>query len=119
MKDALAKGAQAGSAECAVTQDRCADAMTRAERTLAEVLADVLRVDRLSVDSHFFDQLGADSLVMARFCARVRKRGDLPSVSMKDIYRHPTIRSLAAALADAARPAQPPVSAPIEAPTPT
>ena len=32
------------------------------------------------------------------FCARVRKRGDLPSVSMKDIYAHPTIASLAAAL---------------------
>src|SRR6184192_2346031 len=96
MKDALAKGAQVGSAECAVTQERCADAMTRAERTLAEVLAEVLRADRLSVDSHFFDQLGAYSLVMAKFCARVRKRGDLPSVTMKDIYRHPTIRSLAA-----------------------
>src|SRR5216110_3146413 len=120
MKDALAKGAQAGSAECAVTEDRCADAMTRAERALAEVLADVLRADRLSVDSHFFDQLGADSLVMARFCARVRKRGDLPSVSMKDIYRHPTIRSLAAALADAApSSAKPPVAAAIEAPTRT
>src|SRR5436189_1675173 len=102
MKDALAKGAQAGSAERAVTRDRCADAMTRAERTLAEVLADVLRADRLSVDNHFFEELGADSLVMAKFCARVRKRGDLPSVSMKDIYGHPTIRSLAAALADAA-----------------
>src|SRR6266513_4303525 len=120
MKDALAKGAQAGSAERAVTRDRCADAMTRAERTLAEVLADVLRADRLSVDNHFFEELGADSLVMARFCARVRKRGDLPSVSMKDIYRHPTILSLAAALADAApKPVQPPVSAAIEAATPT
>src|SRR6266516_4394407 len=102
MKDALAKGAQAGSAERAVTQDRCADAMTRVERTLAEVLADVLRADRLSVDSHFFEELGADSLVMARFCARVRKRGDLPSVSMKDVYAHPTIRSLAAAALDLA-----------------
>src|SRR5437773_8867586 len=120
MKDALAKGAQAGSAERAVTRDRCADAMTRAERTLAEVLADVLRADRLSVDNHFFEELGADSLVMARFCARVRKRGDLPSVSMKDIYRHPTIRSLAAALADVPpKPAKPPVSAAVEAPTPT
>src|SRR5436309_4637308 len=120
MKDALAKGAQVGSAECAVTQERCADAMTRSERTLAEVLAEVLRADRLSVDSHFFDQLGADSLVMAKFCARVRKRGDLPSVTMKDIYRHPTIRSLAAALADAApKPVQPPGSAAIEAATPT
>ncbi|HZF73530.1 MAG TPA: Pls/PosA family non-ribosomal peptide synthetase, partial [Gemmatimonadaceae bacterium] len=77
-------------------------ATTGAESIFAEVLADVLRVDRVSVDSHFFDELGADSLVMAHFCARVRKRGNLPSVSMKDIYRHPTIRSLAAALADAA-----------------
>lgn len=85
-----------------MTKDRCIDAMTRAEGMFAQVLADVAGVDRLSVESHFFDELGADSLVMAKFCARVRKRGDLPSVSMKDIYRHPTIRSLAAALADVA-----------------
>src|SRR5207245_2211467 len=65
------------------------------EAVFAELLADVLRVDHVSADSHFFDDLGADSLGMAHFCARVRKRGDLPSVSMKDIYRHPTIRSLA------------------------
>src|SRR5439155_670913 len=44
----------------------------------------------------------------------------LPSASMKDIYGHPTIRSLAAALAVAApKPAQPPVSPQIEAATPT
>ena len=95
-------------------------ATTSAESIFAEVLADVLRVDRVSVDSHFFEELGADSLVMAKFCARVRKRGDLPSVSMQDIYRHPTIRSLAAALAVVApSPAQPPVSAAIEAAMPT
>src|SRR5262249_3294819 len=82
--------------------------------------AEVLRIDRVSVDSHFFDDLGADSLVMAHFCARVRKRGSLPPVSMRDVYRHPTIRSLAAALADVApRPAKPAVSATIDAPTPT
>src|SRR5882672_3865850 len=120
MKGALAKGAHVGSAECAVTQDRCTDAMTRAERTFAEVLAEVLRVDRVPVDSHFFDELGADSLVMAHFCARVRKRGNLPSVSMKDIYRHPTIRSLAAALADVApSSARSSVAAAIEVATPT
>ncbi len=90
------------------------------ETVFAEVLADVLRVDRVSVDSHFFDELGADSLVMAHFCARVRKRGNLPSVSMKDIYRHPTIRSLAAALADvAASSPRPAVPAAIEPATPT
>jgi non-ribosomal peptide synthetase-like protein len=70
------------------------------ERDLAEVLADVISVERVSVESHFFDDLGANSLVMAQFCARVRKRADLPSASMKDIYRYPTIRSLAAGLAE-------------------
>ena len=74
--------------------------LTPIETTLAEVLADVVHVDRVSVESHFFDDLGADSLVMAQFCARVRKRPDLPSVSMKDIYRYPTIKSLATAFAD-------------------
>jgi non-ribosomal peptide synthetase-like protein len=37
---------------------------------------------------------------MARFCARVRKQPGLPPVSMPDVYQHPTIRSLAAALAN-------------------
>jgi non-ribosomal peptide synthetase-like protein len=89
-------------AESATTQDRCAGPMTGTEWILAEVLADLVHVERVSADSHFFDDLGANSLVMAHFCARVRKRADLPPVSMKDIYRHPTIRSLATALADAA-----------------
>src|SRR5437867_3981980 len=119
MKGALANGARVESAECAVTQNLSTDAMTGAERTLAEALADVLDVDRLSVDSHFFNELGADSLTMALFCARVRKREDLPSVSMQDVYEHPTIRRLAAALADVApKPVKPSASAAIESPTP-
>ncbi len=65
------------------------------EAILAGILAEVMHAERVPVDGHFFDDLGADSLVMAKFCARVRKREDLPSVSMKDIYGHPTIRSLA------------------------
>ncbi len=65
----------------------------------AEVLAGVLDVEQVSVDAHFFDDLGADSMVMARFCARARKRDDLPSVSIKDVYRHPTADRLAAAFA--------------------
>jgi len=95
-------------------------AAPRAESILAEVLAGVLRVERVPVDSDFFEELGADSLVMAQFCARVRKRGDLPPVSMKDVYAHPTIRSLAEALADVA-PASgtPPAATVMELPTPT
>ena len=45
----------------------------------------------MPVDSHFFDDLGADSMLMARFCAKLRKRPDLPTVSIKDVYRHTTI----------------------------
>jgi non-ribosomal peptide synthetase-like protein len=87
------------------------------ERMLADVLADIVQADQVSVDSNFFDDLGADSLVMARFCARARKNADLPSVSMKDIYGHPTIRSLSAALAVAPAPAQS-SAAPVEAAAP-
>src|SRR5437667_738033 len=106
--------------ESTLIEDRGSAATTGAESIFAEVLADVLRVDNVSIDRHFFTELGADSLVMAHFCARVRKRGDLPSVAMKDVYRHPTIRRLAAALADRAPASEKPTAArALELPTPT
>ena len=80
------------------------DSVESLERALAEVLAEVVHIDQVPVDSHFFEGLGADSLVMAHFCARLRKRADLPSVSMKEVYLHPTIRELTAAVARAAPP---------------
>jgi non-ribosomal peptide synthetase-like protein len=84
--------------------------VTGTERIFAEVLAEVLHVEHVPVDGHFFDDLGADSMVMTQFCARVRKRADLPSVSIKDVYAHPTVSALATALAGAApRAAEPPV----------
>ncbi|MHB9758098.1 Pls/PosA family non-ribosomal peptide synthetase [Streptomyces sp. BYX5S] len=93
------------------------------ENVLAEVLAGVVRVEHVPPDSHFFDDLCANSLVMAHFCARVRKRDDLPSVSMRDVYGNPTIRSLAAALdaapvATATRPKPPPPAPPPPGSTP-
>src|SRR5438067_331084 len=106
--------------ESTMIADQCTDATTRVESIFAEVLADVLRVDNVSIDRHFFAELGADSLVMAHFCARVRKRGDLPSVAIKDVYRYPTIRRLAAALADRAPVSEKPAAArALELPTPT
>src|SRR5437773_2040837 len=103
-----------------VTDDRHGSAPTGVEAVFAELLAEVLRIDRVSVDSHFFDDLGADSLVMAHFCAPVRQRGDLPPVSMKDVYAHPTIRSLTEALAEVARAsAKPPAATELELPTAT
>jgi non-ribosomal peptide synthetase-like protein len=90
----------AGLADLPATQGSGAGSESSTESTFAAVLADVMQVERVSVDSNFFEDLGADSMVMTRFCARVRKRPDLPSISIKDIYQHPTIKSLATALAD-------------------
>jgi hypothetical protein len=45
--------------------------------------AETVGVGRVSADSDLFDDLGADSLVMARFCARAGRRSDLPAVSMR------------------------------------
>ncbi|MGW4913935.1 Pls/PosA family non-ribosomal peptide synthetase [Streptomyces sp. NPDC004270] len=93
------------------------------EQRLARALADLLGAESVPVDGHFFTDLGANSLVMAQFCARIRKTADLPSPSMKDIYRHPTIQSLATALGDAtpapAGPADaPPPAEPLPPPAP-
>ncbi len=53
------------------------------ETAFAGVLAEVVGVERVAAGSNFFADLGADSMVMAQFCARVRKRPDLPPVSIK------------------------------------
>jgi non-ribosomal peptide synthetase-like protein len=95
-------GLTADLGESPTAENGYAGPTTGTEKILAEVLADVAHVDPVSVDSNFFLDLGADSMVMAQFCARVRKRADLPSVSMKDIYEYPTLRSLAASIAAAA-----------------
>jgi len=72
------------------------------EAGYAAVLAEVLGVATVSTTSNFFDDLGADSLVMTKFCAKVRSKPDLPNVAIKDIYRAPTIAELAAVGAKAA-----------------
>ncbi|WP_089106252.1 Pls/PosA family non-ribosomal peptide synthetase [Streptomyces hyaluromycini] len=82
------------------------------ERRLAQALADLLDAESVPVDGHFFADLGANSLVMAQFCARIRKTADLPSPSMRDVYRHPTIQSLAAALGETAPAPADPVPTP-------
>ena len=41
--------------------------LAECERLFAEVLADIVGAEHVSVDSHFFDDLGADSMLMAPF----------------------------------------------------
>jgi amino acid adenylation domain-containing protein len=71
---------------------------TPTEEALAVQLAAVLDLEKVSIESHFFNDLGADSLRMAHFSARVRRETDLPWLAMQDIYEQPTIRQLAARL---------------------
>ncbi|WP_309069920.1 Pls/PosA family non-ribosomal peptide synthetase [Arthrobacter sp.] len=68
---------------------------TPTEELLAAELGAVLRLDRVSTDAHFFNDLGANSLLMAHFCARVRRHADLLPPAMKDIYLNPSVQQLA------------------------
>ncbi|UEM06785.1 amino acid adenylation domain-containing protein (plasmid) [Skermanella rosea] len=71
---------------------------TDTEREIARILGDLLGIEQVSMDDHFFDDLGANSLLMARFCARIRERFDFSDVSMREVYLHPTLRDLTAFL---------------------
>jgi non-ribosomal peptide synthetase-like protein len=75
---------------------------TGAETVLAGILAETAGIGAVPVEGHFFDDLGLDSLMIAHFCARVRKSGKLPPISVRDCYGHPTIRGLAASLPEGA-----------------
>ncbi len=74
-------------------------ARTETELVMAATLGKVLDLDEVSIEAHFFEELGASSLLMARFIAELRRaRPESPTVSIRDVYAHPTIRGLAAAV---------------------
>lgn len=68
---------------------------TDMERTVADVLASVLQVERVSITDDFFMDLGAHSLLMARFGSELRQSAGLPDISMRDVYQNPTVEKLA------------------------
>jgi non-ribosomal peptide synthetase-like protein len=65
------------------------------ETALVGALTSVMNIEKASVTDNFFQDLGAHSLLMARFGAEIRKRMNIPAVSMRDIYLNPTIEKLA------------------------
>ena len=68
---------------------------TEIETLLADTLAKVMRIAPPSVEDDFFADLGAHSLLMARYCAALRHERDLGTISMRDIYQNPSVRKLA------------------------
>ncbi|MET9579511.1 phosphopantetheine-binding protein, partial [Streptomyces massasporeus] len=71
-------------------------------RTVAAVWRDVLGLEHIGADDNFFD-LGGHSLLMVRVQARLAEAlgRDIPVV---DLFRYPTVRTLARHLADEGRP---------------
>lgn len=90
------------------------------ETTLARPLASLLGLETVSAQAHFFHELGASSLLMARYGAALRQALGGARPAMADLYAHPTVAQLARWLA--ATPAEAPVpgntsdAAPTEAP---
>ncbi|BCJ37378.1 hypothetical protein Athai_48810 [Actinocatenispora thailandica] len=85
-----APGAGAGSAPPA----------TDTERAVHDVWAAVLGVETIGVDDDFFD-VGGHSLLATQVVARLRSAlPDRPRVGVLDVFKHKTIRALAALLDD-------------------
>ncbi|MEX5300011.1 amino acid adenylation domain-containing protein [Kocuria sp. CPCC 205292] len=83
------------------------------EQILADALTAVLRVEKVSAAAHFFDDLGANSMLMAQFCGCLRKDERVPNVAMRDIYLNPTVSALAVVVEDARATGSSPVVAPV------
>jgi non-ribosomal peptide synthetase-like protein len=71
---------------------------THTEHNLVSALAAVLDLptDQISVTAHFFNDLGANSLLLARFRSQLRVHPDLPVVPVRQVYENPTVEQLAA-----------------------
>ncbi|MFF3868148.1 MupA/Atu3671 family FMN-dependent luciferase-like monooxygenase [Micromonospora sp. NPDC001898] len=68
---------------------------TDVEQTIAEVWTQLLGRDRVGLDDNFFD-LGGNSLLAVQARSRLQAR-DVTGVSLVDLFRYPSVRTLAAA----------------------
>ena len=66
---------------------------TPEEVALADLWAEVLGLDHVSVDEDFFT-LGGDSILLLKLCARARELG--LALTPRDLFAYPTIAELAA-----------------------
>nr|MBA2472791.1 amino acid adenylation domain-containing protein [Pseudonocardiales bacterium] len=64
---------------------------TDAERALAEIWAEVLRVEQVGIEDNFFE-LGGDSILSIQVVSRARRAG--LTLTPRDVFRHQTVASL-------------------------
>jgi acyl carrier protein len=79
--------------EYAAEADRYVAPRTEAEEVLAEIWAEVLKVERVGVYDSFFE-LGGHSLLIMRLLARIRDRLDL-RISIRTVFSMPTLEAMA------------------------
>lgn len=74
---------------------------TPREQRLAAVWAKLFAPAPVSVQDNFFFDLGGHSLLAARMVSELRQEPQWQALSMLDVYRHPTLESLATAIESA------------------
>ncbi|MFH8608244.1 amino acid adenylation domain-containing protein [Streptomyces sp. NPDC018029] len=92
-----------------------AEARTATERRVAEVWARVLTLDRVGVHDNFFD-LGGNSVRLLGVLEALRETAE--DLTLVDLFRHPTVASVAAYLDGAADPSPEPKGTPTVSATP-
>jgi non-ribosomal peptide synthetase-like protein len=70
-------------------------AQTALEADIARTWDQILGCGEVSVEADFFCDLGGHSMTAARVISALRNHPGLHSLSMRDLYDHPTVRSLA------------------------
>ncbi|HEY9874808.1 MAG TPA: amino acid adenylation domain-containing protein, partial [Candidatus Obscuribacterales bacterium] len=66
---------------------------TKTESQIAKIWAEILNIERVSINDNFFD-IGGDSLLAIRLMDRIHKQFDLP-LPLSDLFLHPTVAGLA------------------------
>ena len=70
-------------------------AQTALEADIARTWGEILGSGEVSVEADFFCDLGGHSMAAAQVISALRKHPGLKSLSMGDLYAHPTVRGLA------------------------
>ncbi|MFF3941705.1 beta-ketoacyl synthase N-terminal-like domain-containing protein [Streptomyces phaeofaciens] len=106
----IAAAATRRSARTERPQTGTATAGNELERRIADIWQEILGLGSVGVEDGFFE-LGGHSLAMVRLYSRLCDELGRPDLTMVDLFRHPTIRRMAAFLAgEAAAPAAPAAS---------
>ena len=74
--------------------------ITALEKDIAQVFQSVFKNNSIGVNADFFYDLGGHSLLAAKAVSLLRQQRAFATISMLDLYSHPTIRQLAQKMAE-------------------